>query len=315
VIGEDPAANCSTNRRFEAGVDADGQRLDRFVCTQVPALGRASARRAIEAGDVRVNGRRAVPGQRLRAGDVVELALALGPGASPSAALPDPDAPLCVVYEDAFLVCADKPAGMPAHPLAPGERGTLASALLGRYPELAQVGYSTREPGIVHRLDTGTSGLMLAARDRDTFEALRGQLQCGAIDKRYLALCAGTPAAPVEHEAWLSARGRRVSVRPSPFAGAERVRTELLSAQRARDFTLACVRVHVARRHQIRAHLAALGHAIAGDELYGGRALPGLTRHFLHASELHLPHPRTGAALSITSPLPADLQAVLASLA
>jgi 23S rRNA pseudouridine1911/1915/1917 synthase len=312
VIGEGPGGSSSTHRRFAAGAEADGLRVDRFVCVQYPALGRAGARRLIEAGEVRVNGRAAAAGQRLRAGDTVEVALA----AEAPPALADPDAPLCVVYEDAFLVCADKPAGMPAHPLVRGERDTLASALLARYPELAHVGYSAREPGIVHRLDTGTSGLMLAARDPDTFEALRAQLARGEIDKRYLALCAGVPGAPAVHEAWLSARGKRVRVAREPIASGELVRTELLSAQRvgASDCALVSVRVHVARRHQIRAHLAALGHAIAGDELYGGPVLPGLTRHFLHAAELHLVHPRSGAPLSLVSGLPADLQGVLEAL-
>jgi 23S rRNA pseudouridine1911/1915/1917 synthase len=312
VIGEGPHGNPATYRRFAAGAEAAGQRVDRFVCAQYPALGRAGARRLIEAGEVRVNGRAAAAGQRLHEGDTVEVT----PAAEAPPALADPTAPLSILYEDAFLLCADKPAGMPAHPLARGERGTLASALLARYPELAHVGYSAREPGIVHRLDTGTSGLMLAARDQATFEALRAQLSRGEIDKRYLALCAGAPDAPAVHEAWLSARGKRVTVALAPIASGQRVRTELLTAQRVRggDHALVSVRVHVARRHQIRAHLAALGHAIAGDELYGGCALPGLTRHFLHAAELHLVHPRTGAALTITSQLPADLQAVLDAL-
>lgn len=295
-------------RQIVADAGASGQRLDRFICAQIPSLGRAAVRRSIEAGQVRVNGRPGAPGLRLQPGDQVDLELE----AASTRALPDPDAALSIAYEDAFVVCADKPAGMPAHPLRPGERGTLASALLARYPELADVGYSPREPGIVHRLDTDTSGLMLAARDAETFAALRAQLGRGELDKRYVALCAGAPAAGV-YEAWLSARGVRVQVRNAPFGSAQRVQTEVVSAQLTGELALVGVSVHLARRHQIRAHLAALGHPIVGDALYGGAAMPGLSRHFLHASELHFAHPRTLARVSVRSPLPAELEAVLAA--
>ena len=146
---------------------------------------------------------------------------------------------------------------------------------------------------------------------RETFEALRAQLEAGVLDKRYLALCAGAVRAPSTHEAWLSARGKRVTVREQPFATAQHVRTELLSSQPYGERSLVHVRVHRARRHQIRAHLAALRHPIAGDALYGGEALSALSRHFLHASEVCFVHPRTGAAVAIECPLPDELRAVL----
>lgn len=291
-----------------AGAEADGQRLDRFVCDRLPRLGRAGARRLIEAGSVQINGRRAAAGQRLQQGDVVAL---LGVPAS-NDALPDPSVVLRVVHEDAWLVVVDKAAGMPAHPLRPGELGTLASGLLARYPELAGVGYSAREPGIVHRLDTETSGLMLAARDPTTFEALRESLERGAIDKRYLALCSGQLAAPAVHKAWLSARGARVTLRAQPFAGATQIATECISARALGSWTLVELRAAHARRHQLRAQLAALGHPIAGDVLYGGALFPGLARHFLHASALAFSHPRTGATLQLEAPLPRELEAALA---
>jgi 23S rRNA pseudouridine1911/1915/1917 synthase len=296
-----------SGEQIVTGPQAEGQRLDRFVCERNPKLGRAAARRLIEAGVVRVNERQATPGQRLRAGDRI----ALGDVPASAAAVPDPSQPLAVMYEDAWLVAVDKPAGMPSHPLRPGERATLASALLARYPEMAEVGYSPREPGIVHRLDTDTSGLILAARDQETFAELRSQLEQGAIDKRYLALCAGALAAPAVHEAWLSARGAKVTAREAPFAGAQPVRTELLDARAIGAWSLVTVRVQHARRHQIRAHLALLSRPIAGDARYGGPALAGLDRHFLHASELHFRHPQTQQPLSISAPLPAELQRVL----
>jgi len=290
-----------------AGEEAEGQRLDRFLCDRARGLGRAGARRMIEAGFVRVNGRTAAPGQRLHAGDNVQVEEL----PDSNAAQPDASVALHVVHEDRWLVVVDKPAGMPSHPLRPGERGTLASGLVARFPEMASVGYSAREPGIVHRLDTNTSGLVLAARDAETFAALRAMLERGAIDKRYLALCAGQVQAPSVLEGWISAQGKRVTLRAEPFANARRVTSEVLSAQMIGRFSLCELRVHVARRHQIRAQLAAIGHAIAGDTAYGGVALPGLSRHFLHASALRLAHPQGGAELDVRAELPAELRAAL----
>lgn len=292
-----------------AGAGADGQRLDRFLADKLE-LGRAAVRRLIDAGQVELAGKRATAGTRLRAGETVRLR---GLERVALDALPEPEAAarLEVVFEDAWLVVVDKPAGMPTHPLRPGELGTLASALLARYPEMAGVGYSTREPGLLHRLDTGTSGLVLAARDRETFAALRVELEGGRIDKRYRALCAGEVEAPARHRAYLAARGRRVTARLEPFAKAEPIETEILTAERRGAFTLVELQVARARRHQIRAHLALLGHPLAGDELYGGPMLPGLDRHFLHASGLRFHHPRTGVPVEVEADLSADLRAVL----
>jgi 23S rRNA pseudouridine1911/1915/1917 synthase len=292
---------------------AAGHRLDRWLCSALPGLGRAGARRLIEAGGVRVNDRRAAPGARLASGDRVALpeqAETAFAGADSFGARPEPELTLRVCYEDVHLVAVDKPAGMPCHPLRPGERGTLAGALLARYPEMAEVGYSPAQPGLVHRLDVDTSGLVLAARDRATFAALRAALEREAIDKRYLALCAGHPRAPSEHHAWLLARGPRVRVRREQFADAVAIRSELLSATARGAYSLVVMRVHRARRHQIRAHLAALGHALAGDERYGGATLRGLARHFLHASAIELQHPHSGATLQLQTELAPDLCAV-----
>lgn len=288
---------------------AEGGRLDVYLRDHVPGLGRAVLRRMIESGLVRVDGRRASAAQRVRAGQRIELN-----APASTAAVPDAEAPLSLVYEDEALVIADKPAGMATHPLTPGERGTLASALLARFPEMANFGYSTREPGIVHRLDTDTSGLVLAARSAAAFEALRAQLDAGTIDKRYLALCRGLPTAPAVHEAHMIAQGKRVLVQlEAPSLRAQPIVTELTSATAYGSFALVELRVSRARRHQIRAHLAVLGHAIASDALYGGPMLPGLPRHFLHASELRLKHPTTGADLHVKAELPEDLQRALES--
>jgi 23S rRNA pseudouridine1911/1915/1917 synthase len=293
------------HRELVVSATAAGQRLDRWLCDSVAGLSRAGARRLIDEGEVRLNGRRARPGHRLQAEDRVRVPEHAGANVAHA----EPELGLRVCYEDAHLLAVDKPAGMPCHPLRPGERGTLAGALLARYPELAGVGYSPAEPGIVHRLDTDTSGLVLAARDAETFARLREQLEREQLDKRYLALCAGAPAAPSVHGAWLSARGPTVRIEREPFASAVEVTTELLSASARGGLSLVEVRVHRARRHQIRAHLALLGHAIAGDARYGGPALPGLQRHFLHASEILLRHPHSGEPLQLRAPLAPELQA------
>jgi 23S rRNA pseudouridine1911/1915/1917 synthase len=305
------------HRELRVRPESAGQRLDRWLCVSHPSLGRAEARRLIDAGQVQVNGRRAAPGARLASGDRVELseqAEAAVMRTGPVAARAEPELPLRVCYEDAHLVVVDKPAGMPCHPLREGERGTLAGALLARYPEMAEVGYARAEPGLVHRLDTDTSGLVLAARDPVTFAALRTALEREAIDKRYVALCIGLPPVPSEQRAWLLARGPRVRVRRDPFADAVEIRSELLAATTRGAYSLVHVRVHRARRHQIRAHLAALGHAIAGDERYGGPVLPGLARHFLHASEIALRHPHHNTPLQLQAELAPELSAVWRAL-
>lgn len=296
-----------TRAHIVAGNAAAGQRLDHFLNGELGLGSRARAQALIEAGAVRVNGRPAKAGQRLAPGDTVAVA----ESASDLAARPDPQAPLEVCHEDRWLVVVNKPAGMPSHPLQAGERGTLASALLARYPEMRDVGYSPREPGILHRLDTDTSGLMLAARDAETFARLRAELTQSRIDKRYQALIAGALPAPVQHHASLRARGRKVHVRLEPFEDAVPICTEILTATPVAGACLLELRVAHARRHQIRAHMAALGHPLFGDVLYGGPERAGLSRHFLHASELHLQHPHTGKLLSVRAALPVDLSALL----
>jgi 23S rRNA pseudouridine1911/1915/1917 synthase len=199
---------------------------------------------------------------------------------------------------------------MPCHPRRAGEAGTLAAALLARYPELKGVGSSPREPGLVHRLDTDTSGLLLVARAQPVFLSLRAALRAGAIDKRYRALCAGHVRSPARHHGHLRAHGAKVRVRAEPFPEAVAITTEVLESTPRGALSAVEVRAHVARRHQVRAHLAALGHALAGDALYGGPALPGLGRHFLHASALALRHPTSERELRVESPLPPELAAI-----
>jgi len=280
-----------------------GQRLDVLLRRHHPALGRAAIRRLIEAGQARLCGRTARAGTAVQTGDRIVLR----DWPDDARALPDPALGLSVVHQDASLLVVDKPAAMDCHPLRPGEVGTLAGALLAHDPGLAQVG-DRREAGLIHRLDRDTSGLLLVARDARTFAALRADLAAGRIDKRYLALCPGRPRLPACHRAELRARGPRVTVRSEPFAGSLPITTELLGLEPHGDHSLVSVRAPFARRHQIRAHLAFLGHPIVGDRAYGGDTERLPNRHFLHASELRLTHPESGRPLHLRSALPPELQ-------
>ena len=173
-----------------------GERVDVLLARRVPDLSRAKAKALIEEGAVRVDGRRVKKSYTVAVGDRVTLGSIAGP--VDFYAAPDPDLPLVVLAETEGYVVVDKAAGVPSHPLREGELGTLAGALVARYPEMRDVGYSKREPGILHRLDNDTSGVMLAARDQVTFEVLRQQLQAGEIEKRYLARCQGIVPAPIK---------------------------------------------------------------------------------------------------------------------
>jgi 23S rRNA pseudouridine1911/1915/1917 synthase len=272
-----------------------GSRLDRVLCARL-GLSRAEAKRLFSGGEVRRNGRRADKGDLVVTGDRIEL----GSELSDPRARPDPSVTLRILYEDPALVVVDKQAGIPSHPLRPGELGCLANGLLARYPEMAQTGYDLRQPGLINRLDNDTSGLVLAARDAVVFGQLRDQLERGEMRKSYLALVArwldpqeiSLPLAP-------SSRHRaRVEVaalgRPSS--------SEITRCWRHGDLFLVEIEACRAYRHQVRVHLAALGAPIVGDALYGG----GEGRHhYLHASSIAFVHPSTGVELLIRSELPA----------
>lgn len=301
-----------------------GSRLDKLVVQLVPGLGRAAAKRLFEEGRVRVSaadregrGRRAAKGDVAVAGEVIELDL--DPADAGGAAAPEPDAPLTVVLERDDLVVVDKPAGMPTAPLKPGERGTLANALVGRYPEMARIGFSPREPGLCHRLDTETSGLLLAARTARAFAALATALKEGRIDKRYLLIVKsgelpeiGTieiPLAPHPKDR------RRVypCLHPRDVVRYE-PRPAVTTYRRVRvagAWELVEARAPKATRHQIRAHFAAIGHPLAGDALYGGPEVPGLARHALHAAYISWPGNEDVPAFTARSPLPPDMAALV----
>lgn len=312
-------------REWVADDDDEGDRLDVVLVRHVPDMSRSKARVAVAAGEVTVNGRRARKGDRVAAGD--RVALGVDPTPADFPARPDPSLALQVVHEDPHVLVVDKAAGVPTHPLRPDELGTLTGALVARYPELAGIGYRAREPGIVHRLDTGTSGLVLVARDVATFDALALALRCGELGKTYRALVAGLPDVPQEVSLSLRSmkrdtrrveldrtRNRRLSEREGSESDgraregpANQRATHLISVERVGEWSLLTVSAPRAGRHQIRAHLAAIGFPLAGDDLYGGPPIAGLARHFLHAAELEFTHPVTGARITVTSALPAEL--------
>lgn len=294
-------------------------RLDRWLAEAVEGLSRATAMKLVAAGKVLVNGRRAKKGQPLAAGD--EVRIVGGVPAHDWSPVPSATVPLRVIHEDADVVVVDKPAGVPTQPLLPDETRTIANGLVARWPEMVGVGYSPREPGLVHRLDTDTSGLLLCARNEAAWKVMRDALRAGDLRKEYMVLVGGDVA---EAGRIISAIAphpkdkRRVEVVPDqrlrrrPEAKRAETRYEVL--QRYGDFTLLRVRASPALRHQVRVHLASIGHPIAGDALYGGPAIPGLDRQFLHAETLALMHPRTGKPLRFVSHLPPDLDGALATV-
>lgn len=305
----------SAARSFSVQPEESGERLDKFLVKHCPELGRRGAAWLVERALVKVGGRGAAKGTRLRAGDVVSV---LGTwGGSPS---PEPDARLCVRLERDDLVVVDKPPGQPTAPLVPGELGSLAGALLGHYPEMARVGYRSREPGLLHRLDTRTSGLVIAARTPSAFEHLLEALRGHRLDKRYLAIVevgeGDLPSAGVIDRPLMPHPGRSGRVIVAPFGAAESGVQSCHSSFRVleRRGRWAVLEVEASRayRHQVRVHLASLGWPIAGDLDYGGAALDALAgRHALHASQVAWAGDERVPAFAVESPLPPDLAAFL----
>jgi 23S rRNA pseudouridine1911/1915/1917 synthase len=304
----------SEPRRFTVSEGEAGQRLDRFLVQRCPELGRRAAAQVIERGLVRVGGRRASKSHRLALADEVEAPHDFGLGPTP-----EPASPLDVRLERIDLVVVEKPAGQPSAPLAPAETGSLAGALLGRYPEMAAVGYRTREPGIIHRLDTRTSGLVIAARNPSAFEVLVEALRSHRLDKRYLAIveASGLPERGTIDLPLMPHPGGsgRVVVAPHDASGggAQRCVSTFRTLERRGRFALVEVEASRAYRHQVRVHLAASGWPIAGDLEYGGAVREALgERHALHASHVAWAGDERVPAFCVESSLPSDLVAFFA---
>lgn len=289
--------------------DEGGVRLDKYVCQQLPELSRARAQKLIADGHITVNGRAAKPGLKLNTGDRLEVAI---PPAPSEQLLPE-SIPLNILYEDDDLLVVDKPAGLTVHP-APGHTShTLVNALLAHFPHLADIGDSLR-PGIVHRLDKDTSGLMLVAKNSAAQADLIGQFKSHSVAKAYMALVRGrlTPDTGIIEAA--IGRDPRHRQRMAVVVGGREASTEYQVIRYIGDYTLLEVRPQTGRTHQIRVHLGAIGFPVVGDKIYGVKS-PFVPRQFLHASLLGFSLPSTGERVEFKSELPSDLEQALKDIA
>ncbi len=313
--------------QIEFGPDEAGRRLDAALATRLGDLSRARVRRLVEAGDVRLNGKPAKPSLAVHDGDMADVTIPDPEPAQP----PAQEMPLRVMHEDEDLLVIDKPAGLVVHPGAGTRDGTLVNALLARPGSLSAIGGVLR-PGIVHRLDKDTSGLMLVAKNDLSHRRLSEALASREITRVYWALAlrafretAGAVEAPI---------GRHPTVR-TKMGVVEHGGRAALTRWRVREnfgpFSLVECRLATGRTHQIRVHLSHIGHPVLGDDLYGGGAalamqlcpprdqalrtsLSAATRQMLHARELAFAHPRSGEAMHFLSEPPADMAAILAAL-
>ncbi|MGH2443431.1 MAG: RluA family pseudouridine synthase [Chloroflexota bacterium] len=293
-----------------AGPSDAQSRLDVVVAGHLDGVSRSLAAVLAREGHIRVNGVPARPARHLNAGDRIEIELSLPPSIS---AVPE-DIPLTIVYQNHDLAIIDKPAGLVVHPAAGHASGTLANALAHRFPASREVGDESR-PGIVHRLDKDTSGLMVVALNSGAHAALQEQIASRVAKRVYLALAQGMvkPADGIIE----GPVGRHPSDRKRMAVhgiGARPARTAYRTVEALPGFTLLELTLDTGRTHQIRVHLASLGYPIAGDSVYGGPGIEGLSRQFLHAHRLSLDSPGDGSRLEFVSPLPDDLARVLDSM-
>ncbi len=304
-------------REYLVPKELDGARVDKAAMTLVTNVSRAKMKQAIADGSVRVNGRRRPKGATVSEGEVITVvAEAVAPSAS--GAVPEPDAPLSVVFESPAVLVVDKPAGQPSAPLVDGETGTLANALVGHYPELASVGYSPREPGLLHRLDTDTSGLLVVARTADAFERLTVGLKADRLHKSYLLVCreADLPdQGSIEFPIASHPKDQRrvyACVHPRDVArySPRPAKTTYDVVERGPRWALVRAVVARALRHQIRAHFAAIDHPLAGDVLYGGEAV-SLGHHALHAATVAFEDEQEDLRFDVTAPLPPAMAALV----
>ena len=281
-----------------------GERIDRAVAL-LTGLSRREINVLIEAGAVLAGGRTiASRSRRLVAGEVLEVEV---PTPADRSLVADASIEVPVVFEDEHVLVVDKPAGLVVHPGAGNQGGTMVHGLLARHPELAGVGGDPDRPGVVHRLDAGTSGLLAVARTELAFGALVGQLAARTVERRYRALVHGRVAAPAGLVDGPIGRDPRDPTRHAVATGGKEARTRYEVLERDEATTLLTCRLETGRTHQIRVHLSAIGHPIVGDVPYGGHLELGLTRPYLHAFRLAFDHPATGKRVAFESPVPPDL--------
>ena len=288
--------------RFRASEADAGRRLDAIVAALPEVGARSAAERLVAGGAVLVDGRTRPKSHRLEGGEEIEVELPGAPELTPV------ELDLSVVHEDEHLLVVDKPAGLVVHPSGPDERVTLAHGLVS----LGAAGGDPERPGLVHRLDRDTSGLLLVARSEGAYEALSTAIRERRVERRYLALVRGAPRSRTGRITAPIGRDRIDRTRHSLDTETPRDAVTWFELREALgERTLLEVRLETGRTHQIRVHLEAIGLPVAGDPVYGAGGDLGLERQFLHAHRLRLEHPVTGAELDLASPLPADLAAAL----
>ncbi|MDQ3171000.1 MAG: RluA family pseudouridine synthase [Acidobacteriota bacterium] len=305
-------------RTFVTEAEHEGLRLDHFLASLIPDISRSQIQRLIREGHVQAEGLQIKPGVIVHEGLTVSVEI---PAAAPSSVAAE-EIPLTVLHDDVDLVVIDKPAGMVVHPGAGHRQGTLVNALLHHVDDLSGIGGEER-PGIVHRLDRGTSGLMVVAKNDASHRELSRQFQDREVEKTYLALVWGGVEAGRRIDLPI---GRDPKDRQKMSTRARRTReavTRIVRADKLRGVTLVEVAIDTGRTHQIRVHLGAISHPVIGDATYGGvrrhapadvRAVNRLERPFLHAHKLAFTHPSDGRRMAFESPLPPDLQTVLDDL-
>lgn len=298
-----------------------GLRLDAYLAAHINDWSRARLQRLIEAEDVLVNGKPAKPSYKVSAGDVIELELS----APPLASFTPENIPLEIVFEDDDLVVVNKPAGLVVHPAAGAPSGTLANALAYHFQQLSKHAGAIR-PGIVHRLDKDTSGLLVVAKTESAHEDLADQFRAREIFKSYVALVYGVVKQESGRVEQPIARDPRNRTRMAIVAGGRGALSLYRVRRSYESFTLVDVELKTGRTHQIRVHLSWLKHPVVGDELYSGGRENGvqdvrlraeirkLKRQFLHAEQLGFRHPKTGDQMKFTAPMPPELASLLAVL-
>jgi 23S rRNA pseudouridine1911/1915/1917 synthase len=319
--GEAAAAHETTLLTFSVSDAEAGARLDAYLAAQLPEWSRSRIKRLIEDGDILVVGRTAKPSYKLRAGDVIEVE----PSAPVLAAFSPEDIPLKIIHEDDHIIVIDKPAGLVVHPAAGVSSGTLANALVFHFEQLSRTGGAAR-PGIVHRLDRDTSGLMVVAKTEEAHEHLADQFREREVFKSYVALAHGRVAQDQGRIDEPIARDPRNRTRMAVVRGGRSALSLYTVRRRYERFTLLDVEIKTGRTHQIRVHLEWLKHPVVGDAVYSGgrdKTVPdarlrarinALSRQFLHAGQLGFRHPHTNEALRFTAPLPPALADLLVEL-
>jgi 23S rRNA pseudouridine1911/1915/1917 synthase len=326
----DPDADASNEtpiRTFLADPAAANLRLDLYLAQALPDISRARVQLLIESGQVRVDGNPAKTKQKLHGGESIEIEGS--PQPAPLHAVPE-DIPLHILHEDKYLAVIDKPAGMMVHAGAGAtdderNRGTLVNALLFHFSKLSDVGGDLR-PGIVHRLDKQTSGIILVAKDDSTHRKLGDMFSRRQVAKTYIALVHGhvkkddtTVSLPIARD--LIRRTRMTTRRADGRTAVSHVHVVERLSTPFGPFTLVEVRIETGRTHQIRVHMQSLGHPVVGDHLYGApHVIPGLApelhldRNFLHAAHLSFTHPQTAKPMDIDAPLPIELESFLTAI-